>query len=146
MNLSGVESWDDLYIKIDTTANTSEFFFNGNSYGAISHGATPANLIGSVRIERLDRSSAANDDVHFDTLSIGAVDPNPPRLNFSRAGAALSLSWPAIRMGATLQTTADLSASTTWNSISNGIIFASGSNIFVTPMTNTTRFFRLQSR
>src|SRR5439155_23854202 len=31
MNLSGVDNWDDLYIKIDAAANTSEIFFNGVS-------------------------------------------------------------------------------------------------------------------
>src|SRR6185436_19455940 len=32
--------WDDLYVEINTAANTSEFFFNGVSFGAIPHSAT----------------------------------------------------------------------------------------------------------
>src|SRR6185369_2901241 len=54
MLLTGADAWDDLYIKLDTAANTSEFFYNGVSFGAISHGTMPASTIGSIRLERLD--------------------------------------------------------------------------------------------
>src|SRR6185436_5094004 len=50
MILNAGDAWDDLYIKIDTLARTSEFFFNGTSFGAIPHGAAASNVVGSVRL------------------------------------------------------------------------------------------------
>ena len=146
INLSGVENWDDLYIKIDTAANTSEFFFNGISYGAIAHGTTPGNSVGVIRFERLDRLSAANDQIYFDNVTIGSLDTTPPPLNFSRSGVTLSLSWPAIRTGAKLESTTNLSPPALWTTITNNIMFTNGSNIYMTSATNVARFFHLGSR
>jgi hypothetical protein len=110
MFLSGPNIWDDLYIKIDTRGNTSEFFFNGVSFGAIPHGTGPADTVGSIRIDRLDRFSAANDDIHFDSLNLATVDLSPPRISIARLGGAILLSWPSIRMGATMESTPSLAS------------------------------------
>ena len=143
ITLSGPDNWDDLYIKIDTGANTSEFFFNGVSFGEISHGSTPGDSIGSVRIERLDRSSAVNDAIHFDSLTIGAVDLTPPRLGFSRSENTLLLSWAATGAGAKLESASDLIKPISWTPVTNGIYFTNGSNTYATSTSNTNCFFRL---
>jgi len=143
MPLTGTETWDDLYVKIDTTANTSEFFFNGVSFGTISHGSTPSNAVGTIRLERLDRSSANGDDIHFDNLTLGAVDVTPPRLEVTRRGSDIALSWPATGMSSTLQSTANWPSSNHWSSITNSILTTNGRNAFIDAATNSALFYRL---
>ncbi|MDO8587468.1 MAG: hypothetical protein Q7T82_10545, partial [Armatimonadota bacterium] len=72
--------WNDLCCKIDTNANTSEFFANQTPVGMLSHGATPGNALGRLRIERADSAPAAGDFVYFDELMAGcrvAAEPPP---------------------------------------------------------------------
>jgi len=143
MPLTGLDSWDDLYVRIDTAANTSEFFFNGVSFGAISHGTTPANTAGSIRLERFDRASAVNDEIHFDNLTIGPPDITPLRLDVTRLGNAVELSWSATGMGATLEFTPEL-PSNQWTTITNPIVVKSGRSTFTTFATNVATFYRLR--
>jgi hypothetical protein len=142
--LTSADTWDDLFVKLDTAANTSEFFVNGVSVGTISHGTTPANTVGSVRIERLDRSSAAGDDIRFDSLTVGAVDPTPPRLEVTRLGNQVALSWPAVGMGASLQSISALATSNPWTAITNSIVTTNGRKTFVEAATNPATFYRLR--
>jgi hypothetical protein len=144
MPLSGPGIWDDLYIKIDTVANTSEFFFNGISYGAISHGVTPSATVGAVRLERLDRATAGNDFILFDNLTVGALDITPPRLTLTRTGNQLLLSWPASGRGATLQTTTSLTPPVTWNPITNSVQISNGQSALTTAISTGKRFYRLR--
>jgi hypothetical protein len=143
MNLSGATEWDDLYILINTVSNMSEFFFNGTSFGAISHGTTPADSIGSIRLERLDRLSAANDSIYFDNLTIGPPDTTPPRLLITRSASAVTLSWPASGAGAALETAPSLNLPGSWAAITSGITFANGEYHFTGTATNSAAFFRL---
>src|SRR6185436_227984 len=92
MTLSGTNVWDDLYVEIDTAANTSEFFFNTISFGTISHGTTPGSTLGGIRIERSDRPTTSADLISFDNLTVGSVDMTQPRLNFTSLGNRLTLS------------------------------------------------------
>ncbi|HEY2952779.1 MAG TPA: hypothetical protein VGK40_09360 [Verrucomicrobiae bacterium] len=144
MPLTGPDAWDDLYIKIDTAADTSEFFFNGVSYGAISHGATPTPTVGAIRIERLDRATAGSDFIRFDNLTAGAVDATPPRLTLTRAGGQLVLSWPATGMGATLQTATNLNPLVAWSDVTNSLATTNGQTTFTTSTAAAPRFFRLR--
>jgi hypothetical protein len=144
MLFSGPDIWDDLYVEIDTVANTSEFFFNGVSYGALSHGATPAASIGAVRIERNDRPTASADAVYFDDLSIGAVDLTLPRLNFTRVADQFILTWPAARRGAILETTLSLSSPVTWSPVTNSIVTTNGQFRHSATISPQDRFFRLR--
>jgi hypothetical protein len=73
--LSGTEVWDHLRVKIDTAANTSQFFFNEVLAGTIDHGTGPTNRVGAVRIERLDRAGTGGDAIHFDDLVIASGAP-----------------------------------------------------------------------
>ncbi len=75
--LSGGGAWDDLYVRIDAAANTSEFFFNGESHGTISHGTGPGSEVGAIRIERLDRAGAGGDRIRFDDLVIERIRRRP---------------------------------------------------------------------
>jgi hypothetical protein len=145
MPLTGTEDWDDLYVKLDTAANTSEFFFNGVSFGVISHGTTPANTVGSVRLERLDRSSANGDTILFDNLTLGAVDLTRPQLNFLRTGNTLELSWPATGMGFQLQSTPSLTVPILWTHLANGIRSTNMQSVFTTTVSSGNQFFRLKS-
>jgi hypothetical protein len=145
MPLTG-DAWDDLYVKLDTAANTSEFFFNGTSFGVIPHGTTPSNAVGSVRIERLDRASANGDVTEFDSLSIGSVDMTPPRLHFVLTASTLDLSWAAERMGFTLQSRPSLATSAVWSPWTNGVHLANGQFAVSIPNISTGNlFFRLSS-
>jgi hypothetical protein len=143
MNLTGGVTWDDLYVKIDTAANTSEFFFNGSSFGSISHGTTPANTIGTIRLERLDRASAVGDAIYFDKLTVGAVDLTPPRLQWVRTGDTLTLSWPAAGNGGQLEATPTLSAPIQWIAVTNLIGTTNARRTFSASVTGGSRFFRL---
>jgi hypothetical protein len=143
MILGGESASDDLYILINTASNVSEFFFNGASFGAISHGATPGESVGSIRVERLDRLSAANDSIYFDNLTIGPPDTRVPRLRISRSTSTITLSWPATGPGAVLQSASALNSPIAWLPIMTGITFANGENHFTTATTNPAAFFRL---
>ncbi|HMJ63764.1 MAG TPA: hypothetical protein VK615_00315, partial [Candidatus Binatia bacterium] len=144
MPLSGGDTWDDLYVKLDTAANTSEFFFNGISFCAISHGTTPSNTVGSIRLERLDRTSAVSDDIHFDNLTLGTIDTTPPRLHITRLGNAVVISWPATGMGTKLESTGGLAASSQWTVVTNSIVVTNGRNAFTAIPTNAATFYRLR--
>jgi hypothetical protein len=144
MPLSAIDVWDDLYVNIDTVANTSEFFFNGVSFGAITHGTTPANIVGSIRLERFDRASAVNDNIFFDNLTVGAPDTMPLRLDVTRLGNALELSWPAAGAGAALEFTPALPPPSQWTAINNSIVAKNGRNTFTTLATNAATFYRLR--
>lgn len=142
MNLTSTATWDDLYIKIDTAANTSEFFFNGISFRVIPHGTASSNTVGSIRIERLDRASAANDSIDFDNLTLGAPDTTPPKLKLSRSGNNLMLSWPATGAGTRLQSTLSLNPSIVWSAVS-GATVTNGEATYTTTSGSGNRFYRL---
>lgn len=145
MTLTGTGAWDDLYVKLDTLANTSEFFFNGMPFGVISHGPTFSNAVGSVRLERLDRASANADAIFFDGLRVGAVDTTRPRLNYRRSANNLELSWPATGMGFKLQATSRLSSFAVWSTLTNGIRLTNGQAVYTTSGLNGNQFYRLRS-
>jgi len=48
--------FNDFCCKIDTNANTSEFFLNYFSIGTLNHGSAPGNSLGRVRLERVDNA------------------------------------------------------------------------------------------
>jgi hypothetical protein len=71
--------WDDISVRIDPYANTSEFFFNGSSIGVLDHGQTGAgDVIGRVRIERGSLSCCPGDYMYLDSILIGEYDTTPP--------------------------------------------------------------------
>lgn len=146
MNLVGTTIWNDLFVKIDTVANSSEFFFNGESFGAIPHEATASNVVGSIRLERLDRASAINDFIHFDNLVLGAPDTRPPKLTFHRAGTQLLLSWPAEGAEFQLQSTPVLSPLPQWSPVPGPSILTEGKRTFATTITLSNWFYRLRAR
>jgi hypothetical protein len=64
--------WDSLVVRIDPIENTSEFIFNGNSIGTLSHAALGgSDVIGWVQFERIGNAQAAGHSVEFDTLLLG---------------------------------------------------------------------------
>ena len=87
--------WDDLYVKINFTANTSEFFFNGASTGTLSHAETGAgDSIGRLRFERENNSSAAGEYVYLDDLVAGASDVTPPTASISAPSIPITKTCP----------------------------------------------------
>jgi len=145
MPLTSTDTWDDLYIKLDTTANTSEFFLNGASFGAIPHGTSPSNTVGSIRLERLDRASANADTIFFDSLTVGAVDMTRPRLNLVRTANKLELSWPAAGMGFKLQAASNLTVPILWTPLTNGVSLTNGQSVFTITVSTGSQFYRLRS-
>jgi len=102
-------------------------------------------VLGSIRVERLDRSSANGDALFVDGLHVGAVNLIPARLNFLRAGEQLALSWPAAGMGFQLQSASTLTPPILWNPMTNGIRLTNGQAVVTTSLSGGRRFFRLKS-
>ena len=89
--------WDDLGVKINPGANSSEFFFNGGSIGTLDHGQTGAgDVIGRLRFERIS-ADCPSDYVNFDNIVIGDYDSTPPGpvTDFiaTSGDSQISLSW-----------------------------------------------------
>jgi hypothetical protein len=145
MVLSGPESWDDLYVEINTAARTSEFFLNGVSYGTLNHASQTGTVLGMVRIERIDRATAAADRVQFDQLFAGSVDASPPQLDFARAGGEILLAWPAVRHGPELESTPDLDGPVVWAPLSPPPV-SGGRFVHREPIVPPSRYFRLRRR
>jgi hypothetical protein len=144
MPLTGGSVWDDLYVRINPTSNSSEFFFNGVSFGTIPHNPNASNSVGSVRIERLDRSSANGDTILFDSLTLGAPDTSSPRLQMNRSGNLIVLSWPATGAGFQLQSATTLDAPVPWSPSGGTIVMTNGLQTFTTSTATGNRFFRLR--
>jgi hypothetical protein len=96
--------WNDLDARINTVANTSEFYLNGAYMGTLDHTSTPSNTLGIVRFERVGNSEAVGSLIYFDQLRVGQ-DPGSP----AAPPAAPTVGLPA--SGAVLQT---LTASVAW--------------------------------
>ncbi|MDO8586544.1 MAG: DUF5010 C-terminal domain-containing protein [Armatimonadota bacterium] len=91
--------WDELKVKIDPYANTTEFFFNGGSIGVLDHGQTGAgNIIGRLRFTRGTSTAVNGNYLFFDDLTIGNpqdTTPPGPATNFVGTGSdqQANLSW-----------------------------------------------------
>jgi hypothetical protein len=136
--------WDDLYVEIDTVANTSAFYFNGVLFGIISHGATAGATVATVRIERNDRPTAAADIVRLDNLSLGVVDSRFPRLGLRRNGDEVIVTWPAVRRAPLLETTPSL-APAAWSAVTE-VPIVSGRFQHSSATVPSNRFFRLRKQ
>jgi hypothetical protein len=144
MTLSGTNVWDDLYVEIDAAANTSEFFFNGISFGTIDHGTAPGSTLGEILLERIDRPTASADSISFDNLTVGSVDVTQPRLNFTFFQNELTLSWPATGRGAMLESAGSLTPMIAWTTVTNDIVISNGHFVHTTIADSTNRFYRLR--
>ncbi|MDO8586455.1 MAG: glycoside hydrolase family 20 zincin-like fold domain-containing protein [Armatimonadota bacterium] len=95
--------WNDLDIKINTTANTSEFFLNGASIGVLNHTTTPNNTLGKIRFERLSYDPATGHTIFFDELRVGEPPSNPtappaaPTVTSPASGAVTNTDSPQIQ-------------------------------------------------
>ncbi|MHC4676320.1 MAG: hypothetical protein ACYTBZ_27835, partial [Planctomycetota bacterium] len=69
--------WNDLDLKIDTAANTSDFFCNGLHLGTLNHTADPSNVLGRIEFDRVNYSVATGHLIYFDELRVGE-DPDIP--------------------------------------------------------------------
>ena len=71
-NLSG--AWETIDVRINPSANTSEFFFNGVSIGTLSHASEGAgDAIGQLRFERVNNSGGTGDHLFLDDLRVGGL-------------------------------------------------------------------------
>lgn len=70
--------WNDLDVRIDTTANTCEFYCNRFYVGKLSHGAAPNNTLGKIRFERTGYDPATGHTIFFDELRVGTQPAGPP--------------------------------------------------------------------
>ena len=87
--------WDELYVKLDFAANTSQFFFNGVSIGTLNHAEFGAgDSIGRVRFERLNYSTAAGHYIYLDDLIIGAPDTTAPTPRVDAPSVPITVSGP----------------------------------------------------
>ena len=68
--LSG--AWQTIDVKINPSANTSEFFFNGVSLGTLSHASEGAgDAIGQLIFERTSNGGASGNNLFFDDIRVG---------------------------------------------------------------------------
>jgi hypothetical protein len=144
--------WNDLDVRINTAANTSEFFLNGGSMGVLDHTATPGNALGKIRFERIDAGAAAGYNIFFDELRVGQQPSNPtappaaPTIT-SPANAAVvnSLSAPVTWSGDAHDTyevhVNTTNVATDANGWDSGQVTDSGSSCTNGNLTNNTRYY-----
>ena len=73
--------WDSIAAKVDVSANTTEFFFNGVSLGALSHNITGnygGDTVSRVRLECLGNANAVGHSVYLDSVFVGQTDNIAP--------------------------------------------------------------------
>ena len=78
-NLTG--GWDYIAARVDTVANTTEFFFNGVSVGALNHYIAAnyaGDSVGRVRFERIGNADATGHYVFLDSVFVGQVERTAP--------------------------------------------------------------------
>ena len=61
--LQGGGYWDSLVVKIVPSANTTQFYFNGEDLGTYSHGTQPSDVVGEIKIERETTACERQHDV-----------------------------------------------------------------------------------
>jgi len=70
--------WDTLMVKIDPSANTSEFIFNGTSIGTLDHSPTGAgDILARIKFETIGNSNAVGHNIFFDNLIVGELNYSP---------------------------------------------------------------------
>ena len=88
-------AWDDLYVRVDFINNTSSFFFNGTHIGTLNHSEFGAgDVIGRIRIERVNNAEATNHYVYLDNILIGPADDLPPTCAISPPSVPITVSGP----------------------------------------------------
>ncbi|MDO8683460.1 MAG: carbohydrate-binding protein, partial [Armatimonadota bacterium] len=99
VTLTGGGIWDDLEVRINTTTNIDEFFFNGTSLGTLSHASTGAgNTVGKISIQHTDNINAAGHYMYFDNIIIvesqDTVAPGPVSAFTATSGdRRVTLNW-----------------------------------------------------
>jgi hypothetical protein len=143
---------NDLDIKINTTANTSEFFLNGISMGVLDHTSIPGNTLSKIRIERVDYTSAAGHTIYFDEMRVGEEPYNPtappaaPTVISPANGTVANALSTQIQWTGDAHDTYEVHVNTTnvagdangWNS---GQVADAGSSCTTGNLTNNTRYY-----
>ena len=123
-----------------------EMFIDGVSFGLVTgtmgpllwHAPTPG-----IHTLRAVATDAAGHEVQSTPVVVAIVAP--PVLALSREGVTLELYWPVTADGYHLRTTTNLLTPVTWESIDAGLIQTDGLWRAALSLTNTVRFFQLQS-
>ena len=85
--------WDDLLVRINPSAKTAAFFFNGAPIGTLDYSSQgTSNVIGRVRFERPGSSTTAGDYLSFDDLVLGELLLPEQASNPSPANGATNVS------------------------------------------------------
>ncbi len=77
-------------------------------------------------------------------LPAGSVAGAPPRLNWSRVGKTITLSWPSSATGYIIERTGNLAGAATWNSVTNSLTVVGDQNTVTLDIAGQTLFFRLK--
>jgi len=67
-----------------------------------------------------------------------------PRLNWSRVGQTITLSWPTSATGYIVESTGNLGGAAAWNSVTNSLTVVGDQNTVTLGLTGQTLFFRLK--
>ncbi len=79
----------------------------------------------------------------WDYLTQTTLFTIPPWLKIAPAGANVILTWPALAANYQLEKTTSLSATSTWNAVTNVPDVNGTTNVLTLPTTNGSAFFRL---
>ncbi|MDO8587789.1 MAG: PEP-CTERM sorting domain-containing protein [Armatimonadota bacterium] len=83
--LTGTESWDHVLIKIDSTANTDTFWFNGGLVGSIAQSNAGTANEDLQRVEFATWSGTSPNIIYFDNLNFG-TEPVPEPASLAAFG------------------------------------------------------------
>ncbi|MDO8588440.1 MAG: glycoside hydrolase family 20 zincin-like fold domain-containing protein [Armatimonadota bacterium] len=95
--------WNDLDVRINTSANTCEFYINGCILGTLDHGTTPGNTLGRIKFEQVANSLAVGQYLFFDEMRLGqqpaapTVPPAAPSVIIPSSGAIVTTNTPAVQ-------------------------------------------------
>jgi len=127
-------------------------FINGRAVAVnASVNLLPSDVAGDANY--LGRSQFAGDpdyDGRMDAVQISALTLpvetlTAASLEFTPAGGALTLSWPAWMNGLALYASAGLGGNAVWTPVTNTPVVTNGINFLTLAPTNRQEFFRLQT-
>jgi hypothetical protein len=135
---------------LDGTVTNVQFFAGTNKLASVN--GTPWNGTWSnITSGSYVLTAIATDNCGVTTLSapvsvsISVVPPSlaPPQLRITRLGTNVLLSWPSNNLPFIVQATSNLGSAIIWQTATNAITLANGTNTLTRPATKPKEFYRL---
>jgi hypothetical protein len=137
-------------LDLDGTVTNVQFFAGTNKVASVN-GAPWNGTWSNITSGSYVLTSIATDNSGATTLSAPvsvsiSVIPPPsafPQLNLTRSGTNVLLSWPSNNLSLIVQATSNLGSTVIWQTATNPITLANGTNTLTRPATKPKEFFRL---